>query len=101
MVLHSLPTLENPNPENGDENAPAPRRRRQPLRDLGIVFPEWEDERTAPPVDEALIGSLLDRRLDRDETRRVIDLILHFRSWAQAYARLGSERDRRDAADGG
>lgn len=54
-----------------------------------------------PPVEEERIGALLEGRLEREEFRRIADLILRFRSWAEAYCRLGQERDRRPPPVGG
>lgn len=92
--------MERPEPESSGETPRKRRKRRQPLRAFGVVLPEWEDERTAPPVEEERIGALLEARLGREEFRRVADLILRFRSWAEAYCRLGAERDRRPPTGG-
>jgi hypothetical protein len=92
--------MERPDPENSGENV-RERRRRQPLRDFGLILPEWEDEGLAPPVEGERIGDLLEGGLGSEEFRRIADLILRFRSWAGAHCRLGRGRDRRPEGAGG
>jgi hypothetical protein len=64
------------------------RQRRQLSRKLGVDLPEWEDEGTAPAVDEAAIQGMLERTASQEEQQRVCQLIWRFRSWAEAYCRL-------------
>src|SRR5438309_743172 len=83
--------MEQSDPWNPSEKELRRRRRarRERSRKLGIELPEWEDERQAPPVDEGAIEALLDGRIDQERLGEVARLILRFRSWAEAYCRLG------------
>lgn len=68
------------------------RQRRELSKQLGVDLPEWEDESTAPPVDEGAIRRVLERTAEDAERHRVWLFILRFRSWAECYCRLGQAR---------
>lgn len=99
VVPHFTTTMEQHDSENSGEGAQKPRTRRRASRYLGIDLPEWEDEHRAPAVDEKQVDALLDGRLEREEFRRIAALIWRFRSWAEAYCRLATERDRPPAGE--
>jgi hypothetical protein len=67
--------------------------------EFGLLPPQYEDERHAPPVDRRALQALVDRKLSREEVRKLYRLTLRFQSWAEALAELDAESLRKDLRD--
>lgn len=75
--------------ETGQEDAEREQRRKRAwLSCFGFEPPTYEDEGSAPPTDETLIRAFARRELPRSEIVRVFELVLRYRSWAEAISRV-------------
>jgi hypothetical protein len=85
-------------------NNPEPRRDQVVIdiwKELGVPGPKYdEDQSLAPPVDREALLAHLNREDSDEEARRVCELMVRFRSWAEAMAEIATERFKQEYPKG-
>ncbi len=62
-------------------------------KELGLPRPQYdEDQSKAPPVDRDALRAHLNRENSEADARRICELMVRFRSWAEAMGEIATER---------
>src|SRR4051794_35882539 len=80
--MHSL------TPSNGSSGDRSPEENSSYRRQLGLPAIPFLDERLAPPVDASLLHGFKQGLLPPEQAEEVLDWIVAFRSWHEAYRQL-------------
>jgi hypothetical protein len=97
VLLGKLVSMNRMQPNN-------PERRRDEIdmwKDLGVPAPQYdEDQSKAPPVDRDALRAHLNRENSEEEARRICELMVRFRSWAEAMGEIAAHSFRENYPKG-
>ncbi len=82
------PREEEFDPDDLDKPMPEGARKKAWLDDFGWVVPDWKPDADAPNLDVPIIQAMIDGKLSKEESGRVMLLTQTFRTWRDALKQI-------------